>query len=152
MIKESFNLLLIFGFVLPSGFAFAQPGQDQWPQNNSNFSARNNSYRQPIASGWQSNFVSPNYNPYVTQTQNRPSFPQHFGTNINYSASPYAIMNPGYFPSAMSQAMPFYGSPYTTIFPLPLAPSMMSYTPWFPAYGATPLMPSPVMAFPGWAY
>ncbi|MFV2061195.1 MAG: hypothetical protein ACC653_10980 [Gammaproteobacteria bacterium] len=112
-------VMIIFGFVFATKFSFAQSLQGQWPP-------RYDTYR----SGWQNNYVSRNYDPYVNQTQfrNQP------------------IPQPGYRAVA-TPLLPVYGN----------SMPMMPYNPWQQTYGVMPslyfpMMNFPILNYPGWAY
>ena len=159
MNKEIIFLMTILSLALITEFVLAQPLQGQWPPLNGNDSVSNNNnnfssqHRYPsqqtgsYGSGWQNNYVSPNYNPYVNQSQMNYRLtqqqPYQFspGATPPIMASPYARTINNYYPMATSPLFPVYGNPML------MPPSMMTYNPWLPAYGATPLMTLPILGY-----
>ncbi len=114
-----------------TGFAFAQQGQ--WPPRYGSYDDANANYIQSnqysfqqagsYRSGWQNNYVSPNYNPYQKQYRNQVTLP----TGYNYLPT--------------SPLFPLYRNPVL------MPPSIMTYNPWLQGYGAMPLQ-----YLPGWTY
>ncbi len=137
-------LIAVFNIALTTELAFSQPRQ--WPPRYDSNVVTNTHYNQinqnpfyqteSYPSGWNNNYVSPNYNPYINQ--------QHFRNREilqNYNSVPITP-NFDFNPMVTTPMMP---------------PSMMTYNPWFQGYGAMHLQKHQQLYFPmfnylGWTY
>lgn len=173
--------MIILILVLLTELALAQSLSGQWPPLNHDYAAPHNNYRKSIqftdsgyspehfqtpgfqsqpqsgfGASWQSNYVSPNYNPYINsvkQEQLLSGLTRQQAYNYSstlmptFFSAPYAQANFGFYPRTISSLLAPYGSPYTTMLPMSLVPPMLTYNPWFPNYVASPLT-----IFSAWGY